>query len=258
MSPSTAGSCAGTPSGQGTSSSSWCPRPPRFRGSCSASPSSWGRGTGQAPPGTFVLVTAVLLLFAVGYSAMSRHIVNAGGFYTYVAHGLGRIPGLGAATLALFAYTAIQAGMFGALGAYVDRFVQRYLGAGLPWWLYSLAGTALCLALGVRKVEVGARALGVMLLLESALIIVLDVAIFATGGASEGGRRACRGSPSHRPPCSAARSASRWCSPTPRSSVSRPPSSTERRRAIPGGRCRRRPISLLSAWACSTRSRRGC
>ncbi|URM96594.1 APC family permease [Actinomadura madurae] len=146
-----------------------------------------GQGNGTGAAGTFVLVTAVLLLFAVGYSAMSRHIVNAGGFYTYVAHGLGRIPGLGAATLALFAYTAIQAGMFGALGAYVDRFVQRYLGAGLPWWLYSLAGTALCLALGVRKVEVGARALGVMLLLESALIIVLDVAIFATGGASEGG-----------------------------------------------------------------------
>ncbi|WP_028921996.1 APC family permease [Pseudonocardia acaciae] len=146
-----------------------------------------GQGNGIGAAGSFVLVTGVLLLFAVGYSAMSRHVVNAGGFYVYVARGLGRIPGLGAATLALFAYTAIQAGMFGALGAYVGRFVRSYLGVDLPWWGYSLAGVALCLALGVRQVDVGARVLGVMLALETVLIVALDVGIAATGGAHAGG-----------------------------------------------------------------------
>lgn len=39
-------------------------------------------------PGSFILATVVLLLFAIGYAAMSRHIVSAGGFYAYVVKGL--------------------------------------------------------------------------------------------------------------------------------------------------------------------------
>lgn len=146
-----------------------------------------GLGNGVGAAGAFLLVTAVLLLFAVGYSAMSRHIVDPGGFYTFVTRGLGRPAGLGAATLALFAYTAIQAGMFGALGAFVDRLVRSYVGDGPPWWVYSLAGVALCLWLGVRQVDIGARVLGVMLVLESVLILALDIVVAATGGARGGG-----------------------------------------------------------------------
>lgn len=47
-------------------------------------------GNGGGMPGSFVLATLVLLLFAIGYAAMSRHIVSAGGFYAYVVKGLGR------------------------------------------------------------------------------------------------------------------------------------------------------------------------
>lgn len=146
-----------------------------------------GLGNGIGAAGAFVMVTVVLLLFAVGYSAMSRHVVDPGGFYTYITRGLGRPAGLGAATLALFAYTAIQAGMFGALGAFVDRLVRSYLDAGPPWWVYSLIGVALCLWLGVRQVDIGARVLGVLLVMETVLVIALDVVIAATGGARGGG-----------------------------------------------------------------------
>ncbi|WP_103340778.1 APC family permease [Amycolatopsis sp. CA-126428] len=143
-----------------------------------------GLGNGIGAAGAFVVVALVLLLFSVGYTAMSRQVVNAGGFYVFVAQGLGRVAGLGAATFALFSYTAIQAGMFGALGAYVNPLVVHYTGVDIPWWIYSLIGTALCWVLGVRQVSLGARVLGVMLVLESSLIVVLDVVIFATGGAS--------------------------------------------------------------------------
>ncbi len=146
-----------------------------------------GLGNGIGAAGAFVVAATILLMFSVGYTAMSRHIVNAGGFYTFVAQGLGRVAGLAAATLAIFSYTAIQAGMFGALGAFVDRPVQTYLGVAIPWWIYSLLGVAACLALGVREVKVGARALGIMLALETSLILVLDVVVLFTGGASEAG-----------------------------------------------------------------------
>ena len=38
-------------------------------------------GNGPGIPLTFAFVTTVLLLFAVGYVAMARHISNAGAFY---------------------------------------------------------------------------------------------------------------------------------------------------------------------------------
>src|SRR5258705_3174560 len=54
-------------------------------------------------PVAFVTVTLILSVFAVGFVAMSRRIVNAGAFYTYVAQGLGRPAGVGAAWVALLA-----------------------------------------------------------------------------------------------------------------------------------------------------------
>jgi amino acid transporter len=146
-----------------------------------------GMGNGIGIPGAFVVATLILLIFAVGYTAMSRHIVNAGGFFTFVTQGLGRVAGLGTATLAIFSYTAIQAGMFGALGAFVGRVVDKYSGLSIPWWVYSVVGVLACLALGVREVKVGAGALGVMLALETSLILVLDVVVLVTGGAAGGG-----------------------------------------------------------------------
>jgi hypothetical protein len=50
---------------------------------------------------------------------MSKYIRNAGAFYSYIAKGLGKPAGLGAAALAVFSYNAIQIGLYGAfvLGA---------------------------------------------------------------------------------------------------------------------------------------------
>jgi len=57
-----------------------------------------GIGNGPAFPATFALSAAVLLLFAVGFCAMSPHVPNAGAFYAYVERGLGRVTGLGTAS----------------------------------------------------------------------------------------------------------------------------------------------------------------
>jgi amino acid transporter len=60
-------------------------------------PLSMLMGNGAGIPGTFALVTLLLLVFAVGYVAMARHIRNAGAFYAYTAQGLGGIMGGAAA-----------------------------------------------------------------------------------------------------------------------------------------------------------------
>ena len=44
-----------------------------------------------------------LICFCVGYAAISRRVVNAGGFYTYISCGLGRPPAVGGGLVAVVA-----------------------------------------------------------------------------------------------------------------------------------------------------------
>ena len=80
-------------------------------------PLSMMLGNGPGIPLTFLLVTGILLLFAVGYVAMARHIRNAGAFYAYTAQGLGGLMGGAAALIAILAYNAMQVGVLGLFGA---------------------------------------------------------------------------------------------------------------------------------------------
>ena len=133
-----------------------------------------GVGNGVGVPGAFVVAAVVLMIFAVGYVAMSKHVTNAGAFYAYVTLGLGRIPGLGSAFLAVFAYTAIQAGLYGGFGYYASELVEDLAGVTVPWWACALVGMAACLGLGIKGVHSGARVLGISLGLEVAMIMVLS------------------------------------------------------------------------------------
>ena len=46
-------------------------------------------GNGAGIVGSLLLATVILLVFAIGYVAMARHVSSAGGFYARVARGLG-------------------------------------------------------------------------------------------------------------------------------------------------------------------------
>src|SRR5687767_5600466 len=70
-------------------------------------------GNGAGAPGAWLIAGAVLLLFAVGYAAMSRHVTNAGGFYTFIARGLGKLAGVSASFVAVVAYNAVTISVVG-------------------------------------------------------------------------------------------------------------------------------------------------
>jgi amino acid transporter len=140
-------------------------------------------GNGPAFPATFALSAAVLLLFAVGFCAMSPHVPNAGAFYAYVERGLGRLTGLGTAFLALATYTAVQLAVYGYIGAVIDGLVQNYGGPALPWWLWSVIALAVVAVLGYRRIELSSRVLGVLLVFEVAIVLIFDLVVIGTGGA---------------------------------------------------------------------------
>lgn len=130
-------------------------------------------------PIAFLVVGAVLALFAVGYVAMARHMVNAGAFYAYIARGLGRPAGVGAAWVALVAYNALQVGLYGVLGTAAAPLLDQYFGIRPSWWLIALAGWILIAILGVMRVEVNGTILAVLLTAEVAVILLFDIADLA-------------------------------------------------------------------------------
>ncbi|MEV7006469.1 APC family permease [Streptosporangium sp. NPDC051022] len=127
-------------------------------------------------PAAFPIIAVILGLFSVGYVAMARYVANAGAFYAYVARGLGRSLGVGAAWVALVAYNVLQIGLYGAIGPAVSPLLRQWTGLDVPWWAVALVSWALVAILGLLRVDVNGRVLAVLLIAEIAVILVYDAA----------------------------------------------------------------------------------
>jgi amino acid transporter len=126
-------------------------------------------------PLSFLVLGVVLLVFAVGYTAMSRHVQNAGAFYAYVARGLGKPAGIGASWVALISYNAMQIGIYGLFGFALSSFLSGTFGLSASWWLCALAGWVMVGIFGVSRVDLSAKVLGIIVACEFLVVVVYDV-----------------------------------------------------------------------------------
>ena len=123
----------------------------------------------------FLLIAIILTVFAVGYTAMGRFITNAGAFYAYISRGLGRPVGVGASLIALVAYNAMQVGIYGLFGFQLSMFLEAKFGFSSPWWLWILLCIVVVGVLGVNRVDLSAKVLGLLVGLEFLVVIVFDI-----------------------------------------------------------------------------------
>ncbi|MFM0047814.1 APC family permease [Paraburkholderia sediminicola] len=137
-------------------------------------------GNGAAAPFDALIGTIIMLLFTVGFVAMTPHITNAGAFYAYIQKGLGRIVGLGSATLALFSYFCILVALEAYIGYAIGDFLKSIVGVSVPWQILSLLVVAIVGVLGYRDVELSAKFLGVALVLEITVVLLVNLVIIAT------------------------------------------------------------------------------
>src|ERR1700723_2812267 len=94
-----------------------------------------GFGQGVGAPATFIFAAIVLTIFSVGYVAMARKKTTAGGFYSYISHGLGRELGIGTGFGTLVAYSVFEASLAGGF-AYFLRLTLNAYGVQIAWpWL---------------------------------------------------------------------------------------------------------------------------
>jgi amino acid transporter len=126
-------------------------------------------------PVAYVAMAVVLGIFSVGYTEMSRHIVNSGAFYAYVAQGLGRVTGLGAAGVAVLAYNFMQIGLYGGFGPVLSALLEAQWSIKLDWWLCAFIAWAVIAVLGVLSIEFSGIVLGVLLGAEVIIALVFSV-----------------------------------------------------------------------------------
>ncbi len=144
-------------------------------------PLAFAIGNGPGVPAMFAFAGLTLLCFSVGYAAMSRRIVNAGGFYTYIGCGLGKIPAAAGGLVAVAAYNAVTVGLVGAF-AYFAQLIAASHGWNIPWEWWAAGGIAVMAVFGYRQIDISARVLSVLMIGEVVILAVLDVAIAARKG----------------------------------------------------------------------------
>ncbi len=138
----------------------------------------------QGVPVGYLILGLILVFFAVGYGRMSTVIQNAGAFYAYVTAGLGTTPGIGTSSLALVTYNAMQVGLYGVFGFTASSMLAELAGLEVPWWMCALVAWVLIGVLGVNRIDLSAKVLAVIVLLE--FVVVIGVSMLSLGTAPEG------------------------------------------------------------------------
>lgn len=139
-------------------------------------------GNGPAATFDFLIIGALLLLFSVGFTAMSTHITNAGAFYAYISVGLGKKFGTGAGFIAVAAYNLLSVYLVSAGGTFASSIIEQELGIAIPWWIVSLILAAIILVFSYFGIEGGTKFLMVCLVCEVAILAVVDLSVLIANG----------------------------------------------------------------------------
>src|SRR6201996_1344633 len=139
-----------------------------------------GSGEGIGAPAAFIVATIVLTIFSVGYVAMSRKKTTAGGFYSYISHGLGREIGFGAGFGTLVAYGVFEASLAGGF-AYFANLKLASLGLHVGWAPLALGMVVVIGVLTYFDVSFSAKILAVGLITEVLILVLFDVLLLSKG-----------------------------------------------------------------------------
>jgi amino acid transporter len=146
-------------------------------------PIAVGYGNGIGAPAGFLVAGVVLTIFGVGYVAMARKVTTAGGFYSFISHGLGRELGMATGFSMVGAYSVFEVSLLGGF-AYFAQIKAAQYGIHIGWFWFALFAALLIAVLCFFDVQLSARILGVALTCEVVTLIVFDIVSFSHGHVS--------------------------------------------------------------------------
>ena len=144
-------------------------------------PIAISRGTGGNVPVAFLIAGLILVAFTTGYAFIGRRVVSTGAFYTYVAEGLGKPLGVGTAYSAILSYGAFTFGLAAACG-YFDEQVSIAVGHKVDWTICAAVSVLLAGILNYRSMDASTKLLAVIIIVETAVLVVFDVSVIAAKG----------------------------------------------------------------------------
>lgn len=139
---------------------------------------------GPGAPSSYLIGGVILLLFVAGFTAMTPYVRSPGAFYAYIATGLGKPAGAIAAIFALVAYNVALISALGLIAVFVNSEIQKYFGFTPPWVITAIVVALVVFLVAAAGINIGARVLGFLLIVESLLLAALAVAIIVQGGAN--------------------------------------------------------------------------
>ncbi|MBT8163587.1 MULTISPECIES: APC family permease [Arthrobacter] len=140
------------------------------------------QGNGIGTPMIYAFVGLIFLLFAVGFTTMTRNLPKAGAFYTYITAGLSRTIGLGSGFLAAFTYLVYMVGSYAFFGVSVGNVLDAFHGPAVPWWIWGAVACVIITVLGHFNVELSGKVLAVFMVMEVVLVMLFNVPVLMTGG----------------------------------------------------------------------------
>src|SRR4051812_36593170 len=138
-------------------------------------PFATGYGTGLYTPAAFLFATVILTIFSIGYVAMARKMRAAGGFYTFISHGLGRELGLASGITGAIAYSLFEVSLLGGFAYFASTNFDDWFGWHIPWIAFALFAALLISVLCYLHVELSVKILGAALVSEVIILAIFDL-----------------------------------------------------------------------------------
>lgn len=138
---------------------------------------------GAATPLVFVLSAVGVLLLGVPVVYFARHLSSAGGFYTWVRHGLGSFAAFQVGWLMLGAYALFEAALQATVGGSLDSTLSS-LGLHLPggWVTYAALLTLIVGTLSYFDIKASLWVMAPFAVAEVLALVILNSAITLKGG----------------------------------------------------------------------------
>jgi amino acid transporter len=130
---------------------------------------------GPVMPISLLLATIVCLFIGNTVSQFSRYMPSSGGYFSFATRGLGSRIGFMATWSYLVYEIPGNAGLTGFLGYFVSETLKTELHINVPWWLISLATTALVWTLTYRGIQLSARITAMLGGLEVLIMLALAI-----------------------------------------------------------------------------------
>ncbi|QZP31645.1 APC family permease [Pseudomonas sp. DR48] len=136
------------------------------------------QGGGIGAPVTILGAMVLMLVFSVGFLAMTGKVTKPGAFYAYVMEGCGVKMGQGAAFVAVFGYFTLGLCTAALLGPTISSFASEVLAVkDIPWYIGSALAISLSGLLSYLRIDLSAKVLTVAMFVEVTIVLLFDIVI---------------------------------------------------------------------------------